>query len=83
MNYSAVYILSNDRHYLSHESQQSHETVELNSLRLQAERMPESYQSVQHDRDSTQHTDAHQNVDRSFDSRKPTEATFIYTQPLR
>jgi hypothetical protein len=83
MDYSAVYIPSCDQHYLSHGSQQSHETVELDSLRLQAERMPESYQSVQHDRDSTQHTDAHQNVDRSFDSRKPTEAMFIYTQPLR
>jgi hypothetical protein len=68
---------------MSHVSPQSHETVELRSLDWQTERIPESYQSLQHERDNTVHVDAHQKMNQSFDYCNPKGNTFIDTQPLR
>jgi hypothetical protein len=68
---------SHDQHY------SSHETVELKPLGWQAENIPESYQSFQHNRESTPYVDAHQNDNQGFDSWRPKETTSIDIKSLR
>jgi hypothetical protein len=76
-------IPSDAQHYMPHVYSQSHEIVELRSMDWQTERIPESYQSFQHDRDNTLHVDADQNMNQSFGSRNPKGTAVIDAQPLR
>jgi hypothetical protein len=76
-------VSSNTPRPLSYGSPQPHETVELRSWGRQEERIPESYQSFQHARDSSLHVDAEHDMNQSFDSWNPKGTTSIDIQPLR